>query len=128
MSGRQTVRDDEPAVWRDRIAGSLRCLSDWIRGAGGEGHETDVTRHLYAMAVRQSNDAIFIHDLEGKVLVWNEAAARLFGFDPEIAIGVNVRNLHLAADREFNPHIRRLVNVPPRGGGWRHGGGWPRMG
>ena len=62
--------------------------------------ESEARNRLFASAVKQSADAIFTHDLEGIVTVWNAAATRLFGFTAEEAVGRPIRELHLAGVSE----------------------------
>ena len=37
-------------------------------------------RNYLATVVKQSNDAIYIHDHEGKIISWNEGAERIYGY------------------------------------------------
>lgn len=46
-----------------------------------------------AMVVRQSSDAIIIHDLEGRITFWNPAAERLFGYRAEDMAGKSAASL-----------------------------------
>ncbi|MCB5206136.1 PAS domain S-box protein [Methylovorus mays] len=47
---------------------------------------TDESRRL-ALIVKQTADAIMIHDLDGNISFWNAAAQRMFGYAPEDIIG-----------------------------------------
>jgi PAS domain S-box-containing protein len=40
-----------------------------------------------ALIVRQSSDAILIHDLDGRISFWNPSAERLFGYSLQEAVG-----------------------------------------
>lgn len=40
-----------------------------------------------ALIVRQTNDAIMIHDMDGNISFWNPAAERLFGYPSQAIIG-----------------------------------------
>ena len=44
--------------------------------------------------------AIFITDLDGKILTWNPGAEQLFGYPPDEAIGMDSRLLFIPEDRE----------------------------
>jgi PAS domain S-box-containing protein len=70
-----------------------------------------------ALAMRQTTDAILLLDREGRVLLWNPAAERLFGLTSEDLLGLDSRQLvpeqqvpsfesdlrHLAAGRAVEP-------------------------
>lgn len=47
---------------------------------------TEDSRRL-ALIVKQTADAIMIHDLDGNISFWNAAAQRMFGYAPEDIIG-----------------------------------------
>ncbi len=44
-----------------------------------------------AVVVRDSSDAISVHDLEGRIIAWNSSAARIYGWSEEEALQMNVR-------------------------------------
>jgi two-component system CheB/CheR fusion protein len=46
-----------------------------------------------AVSVRDAHDAITVHDLEGRILVWNPGAVRLYGWAESEALRMNVRDL-----------------------------------
>ncbi len=46
-----------------------------------------------AVVVRDSHDAITVHDLEGRITSWNPGAARMYGWSESEALKLNVRQL-----------------------------------
>jgi two-component system CheB/CheR fusion protein len=54
--------------------------------------ETDALRRLTAVA-RDSRDAILSQDMEGRILAWNPAAERMYGYTEAEALAMNVRRL-----------------------------------
>jgi PAS domain S-box-containing protein len=74
---------------RARALGLAQAMTSQLRAS-------EIRSRLLASLVEQSSDAMFSHDLDGVVTSWNEAAASLFGFSPEEALGKSVRQLHLA--------------------------------
>ena len=53
-----------------------------------------------ATVVSDSNDAIIMHDLDGKILAWNHGANEMYGYTEAEALGQNVRDMVAEADRE----------------------------
>ena len=64
----------------DRIGYSFNRMAATLEGS------TEENRRL-ALIVKQTNDAIMIHDLDGNVSFWNPAAERLFGYAAGDIIG-----------------------------------------
>ncbi len=63
-----------------------------------------------AMVVRDSNDAITIHDLEGRITAWNRGAKLMYGYSEEEALQMDI--WHLApTDKEVEQKefFRRLI-------------------
>jgi two-component system sensor histidine kinase UhpB len=56
------------------------------RMAGSLETRTEENRRL-ALIVKQTNDAIMIHDMDGNISFWNPAAERLFGYPSQSIIG-----------------------------------------
>jgi two-component system, chemotaxis family, CheB/CheR fusion protein len=44
-----------------------------------------------AVVIRDSNDAVIMQDLEGKILAWNPGAQSLYGWSEAEALGMNIR-------------------------------------
>jgi len=69
---------------------------------------------LLAAIVDGSDDAIFAKDLEGKILSWNPAAERMFGYSEDEAVGMSVDALipedHAGEDRVV---MRRILAGTP---------------
>jgi two-component system, chemotaxis family, CheB/CheR fusion protein len=54
--------------------------------------ELEADRRL-AVVVRDSNDAVTVQDLEGRILAWNPEAERMYGWSEAEALTMNVRDL-----------------------------------
>jgi two-component system CheB/CheR fusion protein len=70
-----------------------------------------------AMIVRDSSDAITLQDFDGNIEAWNPAAARLYGYSEDEAIGMNAKVLLPEADLErmsaAYEALRQGHDVPP---------------
>jgi PAS domain S-box-containing protein len=53
-----------------------------------------------ATVVSDSNDAVIMHDFDGKILAWNRGAQETYGYTEAEALGRNVREIVATADRE----------------------------
>jgi len=56
--------------------------------------------HRMATVVSDSNDAVIMHDLEGKILAWNRGAKETYGYTEAEALEMNVRDIVAEPDRE----------------------------
>ncbi|MCX7044379.1 MAG: PAS domain-containing protein [Candidatus Sumerlaeota bacterium] len=54
--------------------------------------ESESLRRL-AVVVRDARDAITVQDLEGRILAWNPAAERMYGWSEAEALAMNIRDL-----------------------------------
>jgi two-component system CheB/CheR fusion protein len=45
-----------------------------------------------AVVVRDASDAVTVHDLEGRIIAWNPAAVRIYGWSEDEALLLNVRD------------------------------------
>jgi PAS domain S-box-containing protein len=74
-----------PTPLRDasgRVTGGINLLMDIT-----ERHASEIQAARLAAIVATSDDAIVSKTLEGRVISWNAAATRLFGYQPEEMIG-----------------------------------------
>jgi two-component system CheB/CheR fusion protein len=49
--------------------------------------------HRLAVVVRDAHDAVLLQDLEGRILTWNPAAERMYGWSEAEALAMNIRDL-----------------------------------
>ncbi|MEI6797235.1 MAG: PAS domain-containing protein, partial [Methanomassiliicoccales archaeon] len=82
-----------------------RTIDNTIEGAViafvdiSETHETrealrKANEHLrMAIVVRDARDAITLQDLDGRIIAWNRAAVRMYGWSEAEALALNVRDL-----------------------------------
>ena len=62
-----------------------------------------------AMVVRDSNDAIVVQDFEGRILAWNPAAEKIYGWTESDALSMNIRDMIPEGLREkTSTEIRQL--------------------
>lgn len=62
-----------------------------------------------ATVVNDSNDAVIMHDLDGKILAWNRGAKETYGYTETEALGKNVREIVAEADREAALNLIRRI-------------------
>ena len=52
----------------------------------------EIKNHLSAV-VKQSEDAVYLHNTEGKIISWNEGAEKIYGFSEVEALKMHVSNI-----------------------------------
>ncbi|HKZ68197.1 MAG TPA: PAS domain S-box protein [Chitinophagaceae bacterium] len=55
--------------------------------------EVEKIRNYLATVVKQSNDAIYIHDHEGRIISWNEGAEKIYGYSEGEALKMKIWNI-----------------------------------
>ncbi len=55
--------------------------------------QVEKIRNYLATVVKQSNDAIYIHDHEGKIISWNEGAEKIYGYSEKEALKMKIWNI-----------------------------------
>ena len=63
-----------------------------------------------ATVVMDSNDAIILQDLEGKILAWNRGAQDIYGYTEAEALEMNTNNLVAESDREASITLIERIN------------------
>jgi two-component system CheB/CheR fusion protein len=63
-----------------------------LKAAAKALRESEILRRL-AMVVRDASDAITVHDLNGRILVWNPGAERMYGWSEAEALAMNILDL-----------------------------------
>ncbi|HEU4717298.1 MAG TPA: PAS domain S-box protein [Bacteroidia bacterium] len=53
----------------------------------------DRIRNYLATVVKQSSDAIYIHDHEGRIISWNEGAEKIYGYSENEALQMKIWNI-----------------------------------
>jgi two-component system CheB/CheR fusion protein len=70
-----------------------------------------------AVVLRDANDAITVHDLDGRILAWNPAAVKLYGWSESEALEMNIRDLIPETLREEAlatiQQLSRAENIEP---------------
>jgi PAS domain S-box-containing protein len=94
--GTEHAIDDSAAPIRD-LAGNVTGVVLVFRDVTGQ-RALEHHRARLAAIIESSEDAILAKDMQGRITSWNEAAARLFGYTAEEAIGRPV-SIILPTDR-----------------------------
>lgn len=98
--------EKEKLSFETRVYGKDRTIKwlHWyviVRGGKWFINARDVTeikqveriRNYLATTVKQSNDAIYIHNHEGKIISWNEGAERIYGYKESEALKMKIWNI-----------------------------------
>ncbi len=80
-----------------------------IKKAQGVLRESEDLRRL-AVVVRDAHDAITVQDLEGRILAWNPAAERMYGWTEAEALAINIRDLIPESRREETLAVLRKLS------------------
>jgi hypothetical protein len=86
-----------------RIGQNLNRMAESLEAS------TEENRRL-ALIVKQTGDAILIHDMHGNISFWNPAAERLFGFTPQEIIGRSASLLApMGRDEELRQNLAAIA-------------------
>lgn len=55
--------------------------------------EVEEIKNYLAAVVKQSHEAIYLHNPEGKIISWNQGAEKIYGFTEEEALNMNIWNV-----------------------------------
>jgi two-component system, chemotaxis family, CheB/CheR fusion protein len=62
--------------------------------------ESEMKSRRLAAVVKDSNDAVTVHDFEGKITEWNKGAEKMYGYSEDEALKMNVCDIVPADQRE----------------------------
>jgi PAS domain S-box-containing protein len=91
------VRESDGRV--DYIVGLMEDITERKQAEAALKEKVEDLRRL-ATVVSDSNDAVIMHDLEGKILAWNRGARETYGYTEAEALEKNVRDIVAETDRE----------------------------
>lgn len=74
--------------------------------------EVEKIRNYITTVVKQSNDAVYIHDGEGKIISWNEGAEKIYGYTEREALKMKIWNI---IPGYMQPEMGELVNKIKQG-------------
>ena len=84
-------------------------ISHTFNRMAGALEESHAENQTLALIVKQSSDAIIIHDLDGKISFWNPAAERIFGWRAEEVAGRSASLLALpGCERELAENLQLI--------------------
>jgi PAS domain S-box-containing protein len=87
--------DANQLPWASAIADAIALALDGIERLVQERSELSQTRDFLQRVIESSVDGIVSADLRGHILVYNQAAARIFGYDRDEVLGrMNVESLY----------------------------------
>jgi len=87
--------DQEQLAWASAIADAIALALDGIARLVAERAELAQTRDFLQRVIESSVDGIVSADLRGRILVYNQAASRIFGYDRDEVLGrMNVEALY----------------------------------
>lgn len=70
--------------------------------------EVEKIRNYITTVVKQSNDAVYIHDEEGKIISWNEGAEKIYGYTESEALKMKIWNV---IPGYMQPEMGEIVNT-----------------
>jgi PAS domain S-box-containing protein len=69
--------------------------------------EVERIKNYVAAIAKQSSDAIYIHNEEGRIISWNEGAERIYGYTEEEALNMKIWNI---IPDYIQPETQEMVN------------------
>jgi diguanylate cyclase (GGDEF)-like protein/PAS domain S-box-containing protein len=108
--------DADRSAEAERVLGPLKEGESWWRSA-----------HFQARLLDAVGEAVIALDMEGRVVYWNRAAERMYGWSSEEAIGRNLREMVVPENcrgqaEEITRHVRETGNWSGEFVVWRKDG------
>ena len=69
--------------------------------------EVEEIRNYLAVVVKQSNDAIYLHNPDGKIISWNEGAEKMYGFLEKEALNMYLWNI---VPKQLMTETQQVIN------------------
>ena len=69
--------------------------------------EVEEIKNYLSTVVRQSEDAIYLHDHEGKIISWNDGAKKIYGFSEAEALNMKIWNI---VPEHYLPEMQAVIN------------------
>src|SRR5690606_906706 len=69
--------------------------------------EVEKIRNYLATVVKQSSNAIYIHDFEGNIISWNEGAEKIYGYSEQEALRMKIWNI---TPEYLKPETDNVIN------------------
>ncbi|HVD99746.1 MAG TPA: PAS domain S-box protein [Cytophagaceae bacterium] len=69
--------------------------------------QVEKIRNYLATVVKQSNDAVYLHDHEGRIISWNEGAEEIYSYSEHEALNMKIWNI---IPSYLLPQIEMMVN------------------
>lgn len=81
-----------------------------------EGKQVEEIKNYLSTVVKQSADAIYLHDPEGRIISWNVGAERIYGYKEAEALKMNIWNVipgHLLEEaQEITVRVKNGETIP----------------
>lgn len=69
--------------------------------------EVEEIKSYLSIVVRQSEDAIYLHDHDGRIISWNEGAQKIYGFTESEALNMKIWNI---IPEHFLPEMHGVID------------------
>jgi PAS domain S-box-containing protein len=69
--------------------------------------EAEEIKSYLSTVVRQSEDAIYLHDQDGRIISWNDGAERIYGFTEAEALNMKIWNI---VPEQFLAEMQAIIN------------------
>ncbi len=109
-SGHSQVRFRLAAV-NQEMTGKTRTLGKPIKGRPDMKDQTPDQTSLYQYLFQMFPDAVFLEDLQGRILECNEKALKMYGYTKEEMLGLKARDLLQEQVAEVFPQVFREENM-----------------
>ncbi|HWB10270.1 MAG TPA: PAS domain S-box protein [Pirellulales bacterium] len=124
LSTREREIETETGRWWFRRVVPYRTLDNRIEGVVVTWHEfthikqADQRARLLATVLMDTNDAIIVHDFQGRISTWNRGAERMYGYSESEALQMGIDRFIPEEGREEMHSVWRRIERGERVGSW----------